>query len=135
MKATNAVSPRLEQSGQILQKFFATSVTYPLLFSVGASITPWDKLVSAFTISNVIVIVVTITVLEATGFFVAKYINMYQIDVAVVVSCSAAQGGTGDVAILTAADRLQLLPYRSIATRLGGATMVTLALTLMRFLL
>jgi Na+/citrate or Na+/malate symporter len=135
MKATNAVSPQLQQGGQILSKFFATSVTYPLLFSVGASITPWDKLISAFTLLNAIVIVSSVAVLMTTGFFVAKRINMYPIDVAVVVSCSAAQGGTGDVAILTAADRLQLLPYCSIATRLGGATMVTFALTLMRFIL
>jgi len=109
-------------------------VTYPLLFAVGVSITPWDKLVGAFTILNIIVVVFTVAVLMTTGFLVARLINMYPIDVAVVCSCSAAQGGTGDVAILTAANRLTLLPFCSIATRLGGATMVTTALILMRLL-
>jgi len=132
MKALNAVSPQLERGGQVVSKFFAVSVTYPLLFSVGASITPWDKLVSAFTILNVLVVVSTVLVLISTAFLIAKRINMYPIDVAVVCSCSAAQGGTGDVAILTAANRLPLLPFCSIATRLGGATMVTLGLALMR---
>ncbi len=135
MKATKAVSPQLQQGGQVISKFFAISVTYPLLFSVGASITPWEKLTSAFTLLNIVVIVSTVAVLMATGFFVARRINMYPIDVAVVCSCSAAQGGTGDVAILSAANRLQLLPFCSIATRLGGATVVTVALTLMRFVL
>jgi Na+/citrate or Na+/malate symporter len=135
MKASKAVSPQLQQGGQVIQKFFATSVTYPLLFSVGVSITPWEKLVGAFTLLNIVVIVFSVAVLMTTGFFVAKKINMYPIDVAVVCSCSAAQGGTGDVAILTAANRLQLLPFCSIATRLGGATMVTFALTLMRFVI
>jgi Na+/citrate or Na+/malate symporter len=134
MKAVKAVSPQLQQGGQVIQKFFATSVTYPLLFSVGVSITPWEKLIGAFTFLNVVVIVFSVAVLMTVGFFVAKKINMYPIDVAVVCSCSAAQGGTGDVAILTAANRLTLLPFCSIATRLGGATMVTFALTLMRFL-
>ena len=134
LKAINAISPQMQHGGQIIQKFFATAVTYPLLFSVGVAITPWEKLVGAFTLLNIIVIVFTVTVLMTTAFLVARRINMYPIDVAVVVSCSAAQGGTGDVAILTAAERLQLLPFCSIATRLGGATMVTLALTLMRLL-
>jgi Na+/citrate or Na+/malate symporter len=134
MKAIKAVSPTLQQGGQVVSKFFATSVTYPLLFSVGVAITPWEKLTSAFTLLNAVVIVCTVIVLVTTGFFVARKINMYPIDVAVVCSCSAAQGGTGDVAILTAANRLQLLPFCSIATRLGGACMVTIALTLMRFL-
>lgn len=134
MKATKAVSPQLQQGGQVISKFFATSVTYPLLFSVGASITPWEKLTSAFTLLNIVVIVITVAVLMTTGFFVAKRINMYPIDVAVVCSCSAAQGGTGDVAILSAANRLQLLPFCSIATRLGGASVVTIALMLMKIL-
>jgi malate:Na+ symporter len=134
MKGINAVSPQLEQGGQVVSKFFATAATYPLLFSVGVAITPWDKLISAFTFLNIVVIVCTVLVLISTAFFVAKKINMYPIDVAVVCSCSAAQGGTGDVAILTAANRLQLLPFCSIATRLGGATMVTIALALMRML-
>ena len=134
MKFINAVSPQLQHGGQILSRFFATAATYPLLFSVGAAITPWDKLISAFTFLNILVIVSTVLVLISTAFLIGRKINMYPIDVAVVCSCSAAQGGTGDVAILTAANRLQLLPFCSIATRLGGATMVMISLTLMKLL-
>jgi len=134
LKAINAISPKLQEGGKVVQKFFATSVTYPLLFSVGVSITPWEKLVGAFTLLNIVIIVSSVMVLIATGFFVASKMKMYPIDAAVVCSCSAAQGGTGDVAILTSANRLTLLPFCSIATRLGGACMVTFALMLMRYL-
>ncbi len=47
---------------------------------------------------------------------------------AIVNACHSGKGGTGDVAILSAANRMQLMPFAQIATRVGGAITVTLAL-------
>jgi 2-hydroxycarboxylate transporter family len=44
---------------------------------------------------------------------------MYPIETAIVNACHSGQGGTGDVAILTAANRMQLMPFAQIATRIG----------------
>jgi Na+/citrate or Na+/malate symporter len=66
-----------------------------------------------------------------TGFFVGRWMNMYPIDTAIVTACHSGQGGTGDVAILTAANRMVLMPFAQIATRIGGAITVTLALIAM----
>ena len=77
---------------------------------------------------NLITIFSTVVTLMATGFFVGRRMNMYPIETAVVNACHSGQGGTGDVAILTAANRMQMMPFAQIATRIGGAIMVTLAL-------
>jgi Na+/citrate or Na+/malate symporter len=53
---------------------------------------------------------------------------MYPIETAIINACHSGQGGTGDVAILTAANRMQMMPFAQIATRIGGAIVVTLAL-------
>jgi malate:Na+ symporter len=128
LKLAHAVSPSLQLGAFHVYKFFSTAVTYPLLFAIGVSLTPWDKLVAAFTVPYLITIVSTVVAIIATGFFVGGWLKMYPIDTAIVTACHSGQGGTGDVAILTAANRMQLMPFAQIATRIGGAITVTLVL-------
>jgi malate:Na+ symporter len=131
LKLARAVSPSLQVGAFHVYKFFSTAVTYPLLFAIGVSLTPWDKLVAAFTLPHLITIVSTVATIIATGFFVGRWLKMYPIDTAIVTACHSGQGGTGDVAILTAANRMQLMPFAQIATRIGGAITVTVVLILM----
>jgi len=128
IKLTRAVSPQLQEGAFVVFKFFSTAVTYPLLFAIGVSLTPWDKLVSAFNVPNLITIVATVATLMTTGFVVGRWLKMYPIEAAIVNACHSGQGGTGDVAILTAANRMQLMPFAQIATRIGGAITVTIVL-------
>lgn len=128
VKLTQAVSPPLQQGAFVVYKFFSTAVTYPLLFAIGVSLTPWDKLMAAFNLPTLITIVATVTTLMATGAVVGLWLKMYPIEAAIVNACHSGQGGTGDVAILTAADRMTLMPFAQIATRIGGAITVTLVL-------
>ncbi|EPG7965943.1 2-hydroxycarboxylate transporter family protein [Citrobacter koseri] len=128
VKLVNGVSPRVLEGSQVVYKFFQTSVTYPILFAVGVAITPWEELVNAFTLTNLLVIISTVAALVATGFFVGKKIGMHPIDVAIVSCCQSGQGGTGDVAILTAGNRMSLMPFAQIATRIGGAINVSISL-------
>ena len=128
VKLTRAVPPSLQLAGQTVYKFFSTAITYPLLFAIGVSLTPWETLVAALTPANIAVIVLTVGTLMATGFFVGRLLGMYPIETAIVNACHSGQGGTGDIAILTAANRLELMPFAQIATRIGGAITVTLTL-------
>ena len=131
-KLAHAVSPRLQQGAQVVYKFFASAVTYPLLFAIGVAMTPWDKLMSAFTLANFLTIGATVLTMVATGFVVGRWVKLYPIEAAIVNACRCGQGGTGDVAILTASNRMQLMPFAQIATRIGGLITVTLALLSLR---
>lgn len=133
-KLCSAVSPQLQSGGLVVYRFVQVGMTYPLLFAIGVSLTPWGKLISAFTIPNLITIVATVFTLMGTGALVGRMMNMYPIETAIVNACHSGQGGTGDVAILTAADRMQLMPFAQIATRIGGAITVTAVLVVLRWI-
>jgi len=128
IKLARLASPSLERGAYANYQFFSACVTYPLLFAIGVSKTPWEKLVAAFNVPTIATIVATVTSLMATGFVVGRWINIYPIEAAIINATHSGQGGTGDVAILTAANRMRMMPFAQIATRIGGGITVTLAL-------
>ncbi|MCX8567146.1 MAG: citrate carrier protein, CCS family [Glomeribacter sp. 1016415] len=131
VKLTYTISPKLENGARTVYSFFSKAVTYPLLFAIGITTTSWADLITAFTLANIVTIVVTVFTLTAVGFFVGKWIGLYPIESALINTCHSGMGGVGDIAILTSAHRLELMPFAQIATRLGGALTITFAIVLL----
>ena len=49
-------------------------------------------------------------------------VGFYPVEAAITAGlCMANMGGTGDVAVLSAANRMELMPFAQISSRLGGA--------------
>lgn len=130
-KIVRAVPAELEEGARVVFRFFVTGVTYPLLFSTAVALTPWHELVAAFHPANLVTIVATVLALTGTGFVVGRMTGLYPIEAAIVNACHSGLGGTGDVMILTAAERMELMPFAQVATRIGGAITVTVALIAM----
>jgi CCS family citrate carrier protein len=128
VKLGRVAPPGMQEDARVVYKFFTTALTFPVLFAVGITFLPWDKLVAALAWKNLITIVATVATLMITGFFVGRWVKLYPIEAAIVNACHSGQGSSGDVAILTAANRLQLMPFAQISTRIGGAITVTAAL-------
>ncbi|AOJ16303.1 2-hydroxycarboxylate transporter family protein [Burkholderia vietnamiensis] len=122
------VSPRVRGGARFMYGFFSTAVTYPLMFAISVAMTPWGEIVTAFHWVNIVTAVSTVLTLVATGFLIARWTSMYPVEAAIVNATHSGLGGTGDVAILTAANRMELMPFAQIATRIGGAITVMLAL-------
>ena len=128
LKLVRAVSAQLREGAAVVYRFFADCVTYPLIFAIGVAMTPWDKLAAVLQPATILVIFATVATIMTVGFFVGRLVRLYPIEAAIVNACHSGQGGTGDVMILSAADRMELMPFAQIATRIGGAITVTLAL-------
>ncbi|MEM5365317.1 2-hydroxycarboxylate transporter family protein [Paraburkholderia azotifigens] len=122
------VSPRVRGGARFMYGFFSTAVTYPLMFAISVAMTPWGEIVTAFHWVNIVTAVSTVLTLVATGFLAARWTGMYPVEAAIVNATHSGLGGTGDVAILTAANRMELMPFAQIATRIGGAITVMIAL-------
>ena len=125
----------LEGAAMLVGRFFVVSVTYPLLFAVAVALTPWAAVKEALHPANLLLITIAVLALTTTGFLMARLLRLFPVETALVNACHTGSGGTGDVAILTAANRLELMPFAQVATRIGGALTVTVTLSVLRWLM
>ena len=134
IKVSKIMPAEMEQGAYHMYKFISTNLTFPLLVGLGVLYVPWNDLIHAFTPAYFIICTVTVLAMVASAFFIGLVMNMYPVESAIVTSCHSGLGGTGDVAILSASNRMELMPFAQISTRIGGAFMVVLATFLLKFL-
>jgi malate:Na+ symporter len=101
---------------------------------LGTLFVSWDQLVAAFSPAYFVICVVTVLAMIASGFIVGAKLNMYPVEAGIITACHSGLGGTGDVAILSSANRMGLMPFAQISTRIGGAAMVVFATVMMKLM-
>lgn len=132
VKALKLMPARMEQGAYQMYRFIATNLTWPLLVGLGVLYCPWKDVVAAITPAYIVICAATVLAMISSGFLIGKLMNMYPVESAIVTGCHSGLGGTGDVAILSAANRMGLMPFAQISTRLGGACMIVVATILLK---
>ncbi|ELS51136.1 2-hydroxycarboxylate transporter family protein [Streptomyces viridochromogenes] len=128
LKLLHGVTPRLQQGSRFVYEFCLAAMAFPMLFTFSATQTPWETLVKGFSPAPLVTCAATVCAMAGTGFVVSRWVKLHPIEGALVTGTHSGMGGAGDIAILTAADRMRLMPFAQIATRIGGGITVTLAL-------
>lgn len=127
-KAINILPVRFEKSCAKWYQFVASNWTPALLMGIGIAYTDLGQVISAFTPSYLILCFLVVLGAVIGTAFVGKLVGFYPIEAAITAGlCMANMGGTGDVAVLTAANRMELMPFAQISSRLGGAFVIFLA--------
>jgi malate:Na+ symporter len=132
IKVVKVMPEKMEQGAYHMYRFISGSLTWPLLVGLGVLVTPWKDVVAAVTPGYIAICASVVLAMITSGFFVGKFMNMYPVEAAIVTGCHSGLGGTGDVAILSASNRMELMPFAQISTRIGGACMIVIATVLMK---
>ncbi len=134
LKVSKVLPQNMELGAYQMYKFVSTNLTFAILVGLGALFVSWKELLAAFTPGYFAICAATVLALVASGFFVGKWLGMYPVESGIVTACHSGLGGTGDVAILSASNRMGLMPFAQISTRIGGAAMVVAATLLLKVL-
>ncbi|MGK0467089.1 2-hydroxycarboxylate transporter family protein [Clostridium sp.] len=114
-------------------EFVMTNFTGALLVGIGVAYTDLAQVAAAFSWQYVVLVLAVIIGGTIGAFFGGKAVGFYPIEAAITGGlCMANMGGTGDVAVLTAAKRMDLMPFSQISSRIGGAMVLILASSLLK---
>lgn len=128
VKAAGIVPEKIEHVAEGWYNFVAKNFTAALMLGIGMAYTNLGQIFEAFTPSYVILVLAVIIGAIIGAGIVGYFVGFYPIETALTAGlCMANMGGTGDVAVLTAADRMELMPFAQISSRLGGALIILLA--------
>lgn len=109
-------------------RFVSKSIGAMGFAGIGIVMTDFGEFIGAITLQNC-VICMAIIIGAVIGTAVVGYmVGFYPIDAAITAGlCMANRGGGGDLVVLGAANRLDLMTYAAISSRLGGAMVLILA--------
>ena len=125
----------MRQASQSLQSFFTKTMVVVIMVGVGVD-TDLAELFSAITLSNVFMALLIVLGAIFGSAIVGWLVGFYPIDSAVTAGlCMANRGGSGDIAVLGAADRMGLISYAQLSSRLGGGIVLVIGSLVFGFLL
>lgn len=137
IKLTSSMPENLEIASGKWTQFMAKVMTPAVLAAISLGVLNIGELLALFT--NPVYVILCITTVIIT-FIVSGaltyFFGFYLVEGSIMAGLGLADmGGTGDVALLSASNRMQLLPFLTISSRIGGAlNMVWLTFLASRFL-
>ncbi|GMO15449.1 MAG: 2-hydroxycarboxylate transporter family protein [Termitinemataceae bacterium] len=116
-------------------QFVMLNLTGVLLVGIGVGYTDLKQIAEAFSPQYVLLVTVTVFGAVLGSGIVGKLVGFYPIESSITAGlCMANMGGTGDVAVLSASQRMELMPFAQISSRLGGAIMLILSSVILQII-
>ncbi len=127
-KITNILPKFLVDAAISWFHFVLKNWTYALLVGIGITFTDLNVIIEAFTLEFVLIVGITVIgVMLMTG-FIGKLVGIYPIEASITAGLGMiSMGGTGDVSVLAAARRMELMAFCQIASTLGASLILLLA--------
>ncbi|MDR2443844.1 MAG: 2-hydroxycarboxylate transporter family protein [Deltaproteobacteria bacterium] len=134
IKALGLFNQRLEICCHQWFQFVVKNLTGVLLVGIGVAYTNLNEVAAAFTAQYLLLVTVTVLGAIIGAATIGRLVGFFPIESAITGGlCMANMGGTGDVAVLSAAKRMELMPFAQISSRIGGAFMLILSSIILQF--
>ena len=127
-KITNIIPERIEIACYQWFQFIMKNLTNMLLVGIGICYLDIGTVISSFSVTYLLLCAATCIGAFVGAALIGKLVGFYPFESGVTAGlCMSNMGGTGDVAVLSAAKRMELMPFAQISSRLGGAIILLLA--------
>ncbi|MGX6996480.1 2-hydroxycarboxylate transporter family protein [Periweissella fabalis] len=124
-----------EQSVVMFSDLVVNNMTHALLCGVGMSLLDLKVLAASLSWQFVVLCLTSVIVISLVSGFIGKLFGMYPLEATITAGlCNNSMGGTGNVSVLAASNRMNLIAFAQMGNRLGGAIMLVVAGLLVSFM-
>lgn len=134
IKAFNLVPKKLEEAVVMFNQIIMTNLTHAVLAGIGLALIDLKTLASAFTWQFVILCLTSVVAMGLASWFMGRALGMYPVETSIGAGMiNNSMGGTGNIAVLSASNRMEMIAFAQMANRLCGAIVLILGGILIRF--
>lgn len=125
----------IETACKLWYQFFIKNFTNLLLAGLGVGLISLEAVLPALTPTYLLLVLAVVIGAMIGSALVGLLVGFYPIEAAITGGlCMANMGGSGDIATLGAAKRMELMPFAAVSSRLGGALILILGSILLSIL-
>lgn len=127
VKLLGWMSDDLCKSTDVWQKFCVKNFLFFLITCVGISSLDLAQMIKYLNLTTLVIVFLAVTGSVVGSLLSAKLFGLYPIDAMIAIGGNMPSiGGSGAVATLSTAERMNLMAFATIANRIGGAIVIVL---------
>ena len=127
LKAFNAVPKPLENCVVMFNQVIMTNLTHAVLAGIGLSLIDLTTLAKAMTWQFILLSLTSVVAMGLASALIGKLVGLYPVETAIGSGMiNNSMGGTGNIAVLSASDRMEMIAFAQMANRLSGAIILIL---------
>lgn len=128
-KISNIIPKDVQAALKLWNKFILKCGAGPAVyFAIGYVYTDLKVVFANFSVPYFVLTLTTVLGAIVGSWVIGKLVGFYPIESAITAGlCMSNMGGSGDIATLGAANRMELMPFSQISSRIGGAIIIVIA--------
>ena len=124
----NLIPEHMKAGAQKCQQFCANKLVWIQMVGVGIVMINFSEMLEVLSLANLVIVILIVFGAVLGSAIFGWIVGFFPIESAITAGlCMANMGGAGDLAVLGAAKRMNLISYAQISSRIGGAMILLLS--------
>lgn len=127
-KVANLIPAYYEESAIMFNNLIVKNLTAAVLAGIGIALIDLNVLAQSLTWQFMLLCLTSIITISLSAGLIGKLFGLYPVEASITAGfCNNSMGGTGNVAVLSASNRMGLIAFAQMGNRMGGAIILIIS--------
>lgn len=127
-KVANLIPAYYEESAIMFNNLIVKNLTAAVLAGIGIALIDLNVLAQSLTWKFMLLCLTSIITISLSAGLIGKLFGLYPVEASITAGfCNNSMGGTGNVAVLSASNRMGLIAFAQMGNRMGGAIILIIS--------